>query len=247
MAHLGLQSVSPTIPAELLLRRLSSLGPLSPEAEDLVHGLDDLQVWPAGTELVPDQEPLTRPLFLTSGWAARVRLLPDGRRQIVDFVLPGDAMGVCLRPRPRALAAVVALTEVETLAAGAYQKAVNSDCGAGLRDIAEIAASLDEARLIDQVVRLGRQTAYERLCHLFLDLWRRLEIVGLADGPRFRMPLTQEILADATGLSTVHVNRILQQQRRERLFELSHGWLTLLQPDLIASLADYRKPEPTWR
>jgi CRP-like cAMP-binding protein len=248
MADLGLQRSPVMPPAELVLRRLSKLAPLSAEAEALICGLDEVQPWSAGTELVADRERLTRPMFLTSGWAARIHFLPDGRRQIVNLVLPGDPISVCFRPCPRALCPVVALTEVQTLAAGPFQKALaaNTELGVGLSEVSEIVASLDEANLIDQIVRLGRQTAYERLCHLFLELNHRLEAVGLAEANRFRMPLTQDALADATGLSTVHVNRVLQQQRRDRLLELSRGWLTFLDLDLAAALADYRAPEPSW-
>jgi hypothetical protein len=90
---------------------------------------------------------------------------------------------------------------------------------------------------------LGRQTAYERVAHFLLEVQRRLEIAGLGDGQRFPLPLTQEIMGDALGLSIVHVNRTLQQLRRERLIELRSGVTILLQRDLLASIANFQ-PAP---
>ena len=100
----------------------------------------------------------------------------------------------------------------------------------------------------EQVVRVGRRTAYERMCHLLLELHHRLSLVGLAQDWRFPMPLTQEILADATSLSIVHVNRTLTQLRREHLVEIRQGHVTLLEPAELISIADFRPPEPSdWR
>ncbi len=111
--------------------------------------------------------------------------------------------------------------------------------------------TLDEASLLDHIVRLGRQTAYERMAHLLLELRWRLAEVGLGDERKFPLPLTQEVLADALGLSIVHVNRTLQQLRREGLLEMRAGFVELLKPDVLIATSDFRLPQPTrqedWR
>ena len=70
-------------------------------------------------------------------------------------------------------------------------------------------------------------------------------MVGLGTATSFPCPLTQEIIADATGLSVVHVNRTLQAFRKEGLLDLRQGRATLSEPDLLASICDYRRPEPS--
>ncbi len=70
-------------------------------------------------------------------------------------------------------------------------------------------------------------------------------LVGMASETHFVMPMTQETLADATGLSIVHVNRILQQLRRERLLELQAGKAHLRDPATLAAIADYKAPQPS--
>jgi CRP-like cAMP-binding protein len=89
------------------------------------------------------------------------------------------------------------------------------------------------------MVRLGQQTAYERVAHFLLELQRRLQIAGLGDSQRFPLPLTQEMLADSLGLSIVHVNRTLQHLRREKLIELRSGVAILLEPQTLSGICDY--------
>jgi CRP-like cAMP-binding protein len=228
---------------------MESLAPLSPAALRLLLCLDGLQTHEAGCELVSEREPHYRARFLISGWAARVRWLADGRRQILGFLLPGDGIGLCLRPHPLALATTVALTPLMTMDAEPVMRAVAGP--SPVEDLAaaiQIASSMDEAALLNQVVRLGRQTAYERMCHLLLELYGRLSDVGLAEEQTFPLPLTQELMADALGLSIVHVNRILQQLRREGLLDLRLGRASLLDIEQLRDIAGYERPQPSlWR
>ncbi len=230
---------------DVVINRLQSVMPLGPEALSLLRSLDDLQTHGAGAELNGERGPLQRPLFLLSGWAARIRWLADGRRQILGFILPGDAIGLYLRPHPLALATTVALTNLQTIDALPVLRALSGpNPPPGLVEALRIAGNLDEALLLDQVVRLGRQTAYERICHMLLEFRDRLTDVGLAQNGSFPLPLTQEVLADATGLSIVHVNRILQQLRRERLLDLRGGRATLYEAGQLEFSADYHRPQP---
>ena len=168
-------------------------------------------------------------------------MLPDGRRQIFSFLLPGDGFGLSRRPGPE-LSTVAALTALETVDAEPMLDAIHAGKAPGLARALSGIEPLEQTQLFDHMVRLGRQTAYERVAHFLLELQRRLEVVGLGDNQRFPLPLTQEILADALGLSIVHVNRTLQQLRRERLIELRSGVAILLERELLASIADYRLP-----
>jgi CRP-like cAMP-binding protein len=234
---------------DVVVRRLEGFATLGPETIELLRGLDDAQTHPAGAELNCERAPLPKPRFLLTGWAARMRWLSDGRRQIMGFILPGEGIGLCQRPHPLALASTVALTPLTTIEAGPVMRALgHPETAPGLAEALRAAASMDEALLLDQIVRLGRQTAQERICHLLLELRDRMADVGLAHHQSFPLPLTQEVLADATGLSIVHVNRVLQQLRRERLLDLRAGRATLLDADQLAMIADYRRPQPSaWR
>lgn len=226
---------------QILSRRLNALTPLSPQDEAFLRGLGGpLEIQPAARELSPPQEPR----FLVAGWACRFRLLSDGRRQIIGFLLPGDALGLSETARPLESCRVTTLTHCRALSAGPVPNAIREKQHTQLARALRLANALDESFLLDHIVRLGRQTANERLCHLLLELRWRLAQAGLTQGWHFPLPLTQEMLADATGLSIVHVNRTLQQMRREKLIELRHGMVHLLQPDLLAEIADFHAPDP---
>jgi CRP-like cAMP-binding protein len=232
--------------ADIVARRLEALAPLDARSLALIRGLADRQAYPPGAELCGERSPALRPRFVVSGWAAKLRWLADGRRQILGFVLPGEAIGLYLRPHPLALVTTVAITPLHTLDATPVLRAAKAaDAPPGLAEAVRLAAGMDEALLLDQVVRLGRQTAYERICHLLLEFHDRLGDVGLSQNGAFALPLTQEVLADATGLSVVHVNRVLQQLRRERMIDLHGGHAALLDIEQLRRVADYQRPSPS--
>jgi CRP-like cAMP-binding protein len=228
-----------------VFKRLSSLAVLSPDEEQMVQRLSQrCEDHSPNTFLVTEGDAV-RPRFVVSGWACRQRMLPDGRRQIFSLVLPGDAIGVGSQPRPLGSASTVALTRLVTVdASGLVETLEKGGVAPNLATAVRLQAGLDEALLLDHVVRLGRQTAYERVAHLLLELQSRLFAIGLADAVHFPLPLTQESLADVLGLSIVHVNRTLQQLRREKMIKLASFKVTLLEPQLLATIADYRVPQP---
>ena len=205
-----------------------------------------VEVHRSGSELLAEGVAAPTPRLLLSGWACRQRLLPDGRRQSFGFVIPGDLIGVAVESSPLARVGVFALTRTESVDASALRAAaLDPAAHPSLARFMAAIASMDEQRLLDHVVRLGRYTAYERVAHLLLELSDRLAVAGLGDERRFPLPITQECLADALGLSVVHVNRILQQLRRERLIEISAGQVMLLDRSALNQVADYVPPPRT--
>lgn len=232
-------------PIEPVLRRLRALTQLTDADLQLVRGLSDRRErHGAGEELTVEGQAGRRARFVVSGWACRQRVLPDGRRQIFGFILPGDPVGLGERPNAPALCSIVAVTSLETVDAEPVVEAAASGASPGLARAVAMSRVEEEALLLDHLVRLGRQSAYERVAHFLLEMRQRLEIAGLGDRQRFPVPLTQEVLADALGLSIVHVNRTLQQLRRERLLELRSGVAILLQPDLLVGISDYQTAPP---
>jgi len=227
-------------PLDVVVRRLRAVAALSESEVELLRSLGDRRERRiAGEELASEGAQLAQPIFITSGWACRQRVLPDGRRQIFNILVPGDCVGLNQRFGPE-LSSLVALTTLETVDAQPILDAVKTGRAPGVARALALLEAMEHRLLLDHIVRLGRQTAYERVAHFLLELQRRLELAGLGDSQRFPLPLTQEIMADALGLSVVHVNRTLQQLRRERLIELRSGVTILLERELLASIADYR-------
>lgn len=227
---------------EFGLRALAHCGALDEEEEKTAHAaLADMQSVPAGHELIAEGEPLNRPCLLLEGWAVRQRVLSDGRRQIFSFVLPGDGLGLCARPDGVALHSTFALTPVTLAPMPLLNQRLQTRSKSPLSDAAWNMISLEETFLSNQVMRLGRQSAYERLIHLLLEFHDRLKAKGAVEDGSFVMPFTQEVLSDALGLSTVHTNRILQQLRRERLIQTHAATVRLVDLVLLAEVADYHR------
>jgi CRP-like cAMP-binding protein len=247
-----LPAIEPEHPdqSELIIRRLSQYADLASDEIELLRSLSETpERLPAGAELISEGERLENPRLLLAGWACRQRYLSDGRRQIFDFILPGDIYGLCLRPQAVALCSGLTLTRATISNAAALGEAVLShpDSYPGLTSAGLMSASTDEAYLLNQMVRIGRQTAYERVAHLILELHHRLRIVGLANETYMPLPLTQEIIADALGLSIVHLNRTLQQLRRDGIVEVKGGAARLLDPGRLRGIADFRAPHVSER
>lgn len=181
-----------------------------------------------------------RPRFvhlMLDGWACRYKQLPDGKRQIVSLFVPGDfcdvnvyilkAMDHSIGAITRLKVAMITPEEMNELTA----------------ERPRITQALWWHELVTAAVQrewtlnLGQRTAYERLAHLLIELYLRLNTVGRAHDGRCDFPLTQNDLADATGLTSVHVNRTLQELRRDGLIELERKQLQILDLERMIDVA----------
>lgn len=176
-------------------------------------------------------------MIIVSGWACELRILPDGRRQIFTFLLPGDTIDARATTSIGSRG-VVALTRLEVVNPGPHLAADPGGRDAVLNALNE-AALRKEERIYDHLVRMGRLSAKERVVHLLLELFERLESVGLVRGDTFKIPLTQEVFADALGLSIVHINRTLKELRKDGSVSIKSGSVTLQNRPRLASLSCY--------
>lgn len=165
--------------------------------------------------------------LILSGWACRYKMLEDGRRQIVAFFLPGDLCDLnvfVLREMDHSIAAITDIAVSEITRAGfdelmlAHPRVTQA---LWWESLVAVATQREWA------VNLGQRDAVERMAHLFCELYLRLRTVGLTRGDSIDMPLTQPEIAEATGLSAVHVNRTLQELRAAGLIVLKDRTLTI--------------------
>lgn len=217
------------------IRRLSALTPLDDTATAALRaaaarGLGQK----ARRELLTEGQRLSEPVLLLEGWAARVRLLQDGRRQFIGFALPGDIIGLCGFDNAISASTAVSITRVETC------PLPDAGLSPSLARAYAISRAVDEAHLMAQITRLGRLNARERIIDLLLELRHRLSLAALATAERFSLPLTQEMLADALGLTAVHVNRMLQQARRNGELEWTGHDVRIPDPNGLIRMAGWQ-------
>lgn len=228
-------------PLTMRLRALTDF-----DAED-EHELDGLtgraEFRRAGTNLVDAGTEARRSFVVISGWLLRTRLLSDGRRQVLGCYVAGDLVNFALHADPVVPFDVECLTDATLADATALRRHVcASDDSDRLSRAIRLSLALDEILALSNASRLARQSAYERIGLLFLDLRFRLAMVGLADEKSFPMPLTQQVLSDALGLSIVHVNRTLKQLRTDGLVERAHKRVILPDPEALARIVDHAVP-----
>jgi CRP/FNR family transcriptional regulator, anaerobic regulatory protein len=174
---------------------------------------------------------------LFEGWAFRFRLLDDGRRQILSFLLPGSAIGLPLHGSSRMKYSVQALTDVTLCAFGRAELAdYLGSVGNGLSSLETCYASLCEAS-DERLVDLGRRTARERLGSLILDLRERLAAQGKVANETMFFPLKRQHIADTLGLTPVHVGRVLGQLVADKIISLDRDSLTVLDLPALADLS----------
>jgi CRP-like cAMP-binding protein len=183
---------------------------------------------------------VTTPHFVLSGWACSQRVLHDGRRQIFDFIVPGEGFGFGPFADGHTRQAVVALTAIETVEASGLLEGGRDVSGGGLWQAVRAARAEMGKRQLDHMVRLGRLTAYERVAHFMLEMRRR---AGTPEAHSYALPLTQDVIADALGVSVVHLSRLLRQLREARVVEIRGGVAVLHDPQALALAAVLSLPE----
>lgn len=174
------------------------------------------------------------------GWAARVSRLSDGRRQILSFVLPGDLVSTNAVFVKSLNFFVEAITPIRY---SYYDRADFNERLAKDPNLIKmlVGACLAEKDEADQLAtNLGRRRAEERIARLFLHLKERLDLRGAVRDQSFAVPLRQQHIADATGLTPVHVNRVIAALRNDGLIEMANGILKIINLPGLQRVADFQ-------
>jgi CRP-like cAMP-binding protein len=202
----------PTYPHDRLIRKLESIYPISDDDRRVLNALPlQLREVPENSDVVREGQRPEYCCLLVDGFLCRYKILGDGERQIFSFHIPGDV------PDLQSLHLHVMDHSLGTLTPCQVAQIPHSVLHALVRERPNLAAAFWRDTLIDAAVfrewlaGVGRRSATQRIAHLFCEVFVRLRAVGLADGLSFQLPITQSEMADALGLSTVHVNRVLQE------------------------------------
>lgn len=222
-----------------LVAKLRNFCPLSDQDEAEIERLGiDVRSHKAKRDLIKEGDRPDHVFLLIDGWACRYKILPDGRRQIVAYLLPGDLCDVqifILRQMDHS----IGLISDAKVAAIPKEKMLRI-----FEENGRVARALwwstltDEAVLREWLANIGQRDAYGRVAHLLAELWLRLRMVGLTQDGAVDLPITQTDLGDTLGLTPVHVNRTLQRLRGEGLIDLSRGRLHI--PDVPKLMAATR-------
>jgi CRP-like cAMP-binding protein len=177
--------------------------------------------------------------IIEQGWTYSSNVLRNGSRQILDVQVPGDVAGLQSLPVPTAANDVTAITKVHAfeIQLDAVMDAISSDA-----DLAAfifwLAARQNDVASV-RIIDIGRRTSVERVAHFILELATRLRLAGIGTDSGFPCPLTQYLLGDALGLTSVHVNRVLRDLRTSGLAHHQRGWISLLNAGELSAVAGF--------
>ena len=231
----------PQSPLELMLRKLRARAPLNERATEAILQLPyTMRTYDAPAYLV--REGAVPPIvcsLIVSGFAFRQKLTSDGARQIVSLHMRGDLIDLQHLFMNRADHNVQALTRVEVanIKRSALQQLILEEpCVA---EAMWIDALVDASIYREWMVNIGRRDAKARIAHLLCEFATRLKAAGLGDGRSCHLPMTQEQIGDAVGLTPVHVNRTLKALVSERAIERNKREVSFTDRDRISQLGDF--------
>ncbi|MEO6298350.1 MAG: Crp/Fnr family transcriptional regulator [Paracoccaceae bacterium] len=193
----------------------------------------------AGRDLVHQGQTHQAAYILAEGWVSSYKLLRDGSRQIVDFQIPGDFLGLRSVLLHTSDHSVEPITNIEVSEVFATDLIDSFTRLPRLATAVLWAASRDEAIVVEHLAGIGRRDALERVAHFMLELAARLALVGLGGKTGYDCPLSQHMLADALGLTAVHINRVLRQLREDELVTFRDGQVVIHDYQRLAHLADF--------
>ena len=180
------------------------------------------------------------PVFvMLEGWACRYKILPNGTRQVLAYLMPGDScdLHIGLLAEMDHNIQTITPARVATIERGEMDEII--DRHPGIAKALYIAQLIDEGTMRAWITSMGRRTSIERVAHLMCELYLRARNIGLTAETELELPLSQLLLADSLGMTPVHLNRVLKQLRLSGAMNLKRGSLVIVDPLLLTEIAGF--------
>ena len=222
------------------IHKLEAFALLTADEKDALAGLVEQVVERrAGDDLIHEGERPRHVHLLLEGWAYRYKLLPDGGRQIMAYLIPGDLCDIHIFILKKMDHSLGLLSDARIGLIPERAMLDLLDTHPRISRALFWATLTDEATLREWLVNTLRREPFECVAHLFCELWVRMTTVGLVDEGAFDLPITQTELGDTIGLNSVTVNRVLQRLRAEDLITLKGGRLTILDAERLMTISGF--------
>ena len=229
---------------EPLLLKLASHDVLSVAEQDLLRSaIVKERRFATGDDLVSQGSRPSFSTLLLEGFSARYKVLEDGTRQITALHIPGDFVDLHAFALKVMDHGIVAMSPCRVGFADHSALKRITETAPHLTRVLWLETLIDGAIHREWIVAMGRRSRRSHLAHLICELYVRLQVVRLVDGASFRFPLSQSEVADALGLSVVHLNKTLQALRAERAFTWESRTITIIDWDRLQEIAEF---DPTY-
>lgn len=226
--------------ANRFVQKLSGLADLtSDDAEALERATSEPRLFVARQDMIREgDEP--GPMFVVlEGWACRYKILPSGARQITAFLMPGDACDLHIKLLAQMDHSIQAITKAMVATVSRVEMEAMMDAHPNIARAMYTAQLVDEGIMRAWIVSMGRRSSAERVAHLICELYLRARSIGLTGDGEFALPLSQLVLADALGMTPVHINRILKELRLAGAMAVQRGSVTIMDPVRLVQIAGF--------
>ena len=180
------------------------------------------------------------PVFvMLEGWACRYKILPNGTRQVLAYLMPGDScdLHIGLLAEMDHNIQTITPARVATIERAEMDEII--DQRRAIAKALHIAQLIDEGTMRAWITSMGRRTSIERVAHLMCELYVRARNIGLTSETELELPLSQLLLADSLGMTPVHLNRVLKQLRLSGAMSLKRGSLVIVDPLMLTEIAGF--------
>jgi CRP-like cAMP-binding protein len=223
-----------------LVEKLQQFEPLSGEDADALAALTvRVKNFPKRRDILKEEASFDGIYLMRKGWACRYTVLPDGRRQTISFLIPGDLCNVHVMLFKTMEHSISSLTPCEIGLIPAQQFLHVLKTHPRVSRALFWSGLVTEAVLRERIVTLGRRSATQAIAHLFCELLLRLRAAGLAKDHSYDLPLTQLDIADTLGLNHIHVNRIVKTMRKMGLIKLKGHVLEIPNWNSLTALGEF--------
>lgn len=180
------------------------------------------------------------PVFvMLDGWAFRYKILPNGARQIMAFLMPGDCCDLHVGLLAEMDHSIRTITQAEIVTIEREQMDALMDVHPKIARAMYISQLVDEGTMRAWITSMGRRTSTERAAHLICELYLRARSIGITTSSELSLPLSQLLLADALGMTPVHLNRVLKDLKLQGAMTLQRGMLVVTNPERLISIAGF--------
>ena len=220
--------------------KLSGFAPLTPdEKAALTAATAAPTAYSAKHDLIREGDRPGPVFVVLEGWVCRYKILPNGSRQVLAYLMPGDSCDLHIGLLAEMDHSIQTITPASVAMVERVQMDELFDRHPGIAKAMYLGQLIDEGTMRAWITSMGRRTSIERVAHLMCELYLRARNIGLTLEPRFSLPLSQAMLADSLGMTPVHLNRVMKELRATGAMTLQRGSLVIEDPDRLINIAGF--------
>jgi CRP-like cAMP-binding protein len=222
------------------IEKLARFVPLSPDdVQTLAEATARPRKLAAKTDLIREGDRPGPVFVILEGWACRYKILPSGTRQVMAYLMPGDCCDLHIGLLEEMDHSIQTITPALVATIDRAPMDMILDSSRAVAKAMYISQLVDESILRAWITSMGRRASVERVAHLMCELYLRARNIGLAEELQFALPLSQLLLADALGMTPVHLNRTLKTLRESGAMDLRRGSLLITDPAKLTEIAGF--------